>query len=200
MRGIQVKAGQRLGSVVTVGLDTPAADGHARWKCRCDCGVECTLQSNVLKRSKHASCGCKVSQLIADSSTKHGYHGTSTYSSWRAAIYRCHNGESKDFHKYGARGIQVCQRWRDSFEAFLADMGERPDGTTIDRYPNKDGNYEPGNCRWATPSEQARNRHSSLSVQWKGESRHLGDVAAELGISYRAAHSRHQRGTLDASH
>ena len=71
-------------------------------------------------------------------------------------IQRCHYPKANRWENYGGRGISVCQRWRDSFENFLADMGERPEGTTIDRYPNNDGNYEPGNCRWATKNEQLR--------------------------------------------
>jgi len=81
-----------------------------------------------------------------------------TYHSWQAMKLRCYYPSQPGFKNYGARGIAVCDRWRNSFENFLADMGERPEGKTLDRYPNNDGNYEPGNCRWATLSEQQRNR------------------------------------------
>lgn len=83
--------------------------------------------------------------------------GTSTYYIWAAMIQRCTNPKSRDYKLYGAIGISVCDRWRNSFEAFLADMGERPDGRSLDRVDN-DGNYEPSNCRWATAVEQARNK------------------------------------------
>lgn len=73
---------------------------------------------------------------------------------------RCNNPNVRYFHLWGGRGIKVCDRWQNDFSAFLADMGERPPGTTLDRYPNPDGNYEPGNCRWATPKEQADNKSS----------------------------------------
>ncbi len=85
-----------------------------------------------------------------------GRQGTSTYYIWAAMIQRCTNPKNRDWRLYGARGITVCARWR-KFENFLADMGERPEGLSIDRIDN-DGNYEPGNCRWATALEQARNK------------------------------------------
>lgn len=85
-----------------------------------------------------------------------GRAGTSTYYIWAAMIQRCTNPKNRDYKNYGARGITVCDRWRD-FTNFLADMGEKPDGLSIDRIDN-DGNYEPGNCRWATPAQQASNK------------------------------------------
>jgi len=85
---------------------------------------------------------------------------------------RCRNKNAPDYHRYGGRGIAICDRWLNSFENFLADMGERPSGMTLDRYPEKDGNYEPGNCRWATPKQQAANRHTeNIGKHLKRENR-----------------------------
>lgn len=193
---MRVRAGDRFGKLVTIADAGRSADKHRLWLCRCDCGNEVTRQSNVLQTSGTPSCGCAAREV----QVKHGYRGTPTYESWRSAIYRCHNKDSKDFPRYGGRGITVCQQWRDSFEDFLADMGDRPDGTTLDRYPNVDGNYEPNNCRWATGSEQARNRRRSVHVDWKGVRTHLADVAAELGITYGAAFMRLKRGKLHANY
>jgi hypothetical protein len=88
---------------------------------------------------------------------------TGTYLSWKEMKKRCANPNQKYWKNYGGRGIRVCDRWLNSFENFLADMGERPEGTSIDRYPNNDGNYEPGNCRWATRKQQRANRRDSQS-------------------------------------
>ena len=87
----------------------------------------------------------------------HGMQGTPTYHSWSNMIQRCTNPKHHKYANYGAKGITVCERWRE-FANFLADMGVRPEGKTLDRYPDNTGNYEPGNCRWATPAEQQRNR------------------------------------------
>jgi len=88
----------------------------------------------------------------------HGKWNTSEYRSWQQMIQRCYNPKRPQYKYWGGRGITVCDRWRKSFQAFLEDMGPRPKGALLDRYPNNDGNYEPGNCRWATQSEQNSNR------------------------------------------
>ena len=110
------------------------------------------------------------------------------YSSWVAMRYRCTNPEGGNYHRYGGRGITICERWN-GFENFLADMGPRPEGKTLDRIDN-DGNYEPGNCRWATYSEQTRDRECTLLIEWRGETWLLHDVAIEANIPYAALRAR----------
>ena len=83
---------------------------------------------------------------------------TPTYISWAQMLNRCRNPKASNYDRYGGAGVTVCERWQQQFENFLIDMGVRPPGTTLDRYPNMAGNYEPGNCRWATPKEQTANR------------------------------------------
>ena len=104
-----------------------------------------------------------------------------TYTSWTMMNYRCYGGKYNRFSDYGGRGISVCKRWRESFYAFLEDMGERPEGKSIDRFPDNNGNYEPGNCRWATCREQNYNTRRSVILTCAGITRHLEQWAILLG-------------------
>jgi len=135
-------------------------NGQARWNCRCVCGRTTVVSNSNLRAGRMVSCGCKKSELLRAKNTKHGQNGeirSPEYGSWMSMKRRCQNPNDKNFKAYGGRGIKICDRWM-AFENFLVDMGRRPSTRhTLDRV-NNDGNYEPGNCRWATPSEQAKNR------------------------------------------
>lgn len=119
---------------------------------------------------------------------KHGYFGTPTYTCWASMIARCTNERNSGYKKYGARGIRVCARWR-NFINFLADMGERPAGTSIDRINNYLG-YSPKNCRWATKKVQANNGRTNTFVKWSGETKTLSEWADHCGVPYRTFCSR----------
>jgi len=133
------------------------------WLCSCDCGRLTVALLNNLGR-KTISCGCVRRKLSAQRTTKHGHtinHKPSrTHCLWTHMLGRCENPKHQFFRNYGGRGIKACERWRGEhgFENFLADMGERPTGMSLDRFPNNNGNYEPGNCRWATRKQQAANK------------------------------------------
>lgn len=107
----------------------------------------------------------------------------------RETIARCHNPKHPQYPYYGGRGITVCLRWRESFDNFLADMGVRPEGLTLERIDNDKG-YEPGNCRWATRAEQTRNRRCAVLVEWRGRTQDLLAWGVELGIARRTLHAR----------
>ncbi len=182
----------------------PSRRERSRWKCRCDCGTEkIVLQQNLLKalRSRHGgsrSCGC----LTIDAATKHGHAAhqepSVEYLAWLAAKKRCGNPRNASYSSYGGRGISMCRRWSDSFEAFLHDMGHRPGPEySLDRIdPN--GNYEPGNCRWALTKVQARNRSTTRWYEFEGQPALLIDIATFLGISRDHARSLERRGLLPA--
>jgi hypothetical protein len=156
-----VKTGERYGLLVVQRL-VDNGGGPRRWLCLCDCGGDTVVTTADLRRTTGPtrSCGC----LLAATHTTHGHYvngqRTPTYLSWTSMRTRCSRSYGNAWKYYGARGIKVCDRWLDSFENFLEDMGERPDGKTLDRI-DVDGNYEPGNCRWATPKEQSANRRVS---------------------------------------
>jgi hypothetical protein len=125
---------------------------------------------------------------------EHGLHETSTYKSWAAMLARCENPKNKSYFRYGGRGIRVCERWQ-QFVNFLADMGLRPSPQhSIDRYPDNDGDYTSDNCRWATVSEQARNRRSNHLIEFRGEIMPLMRACELSGVKWTTAYERLKRG------
>lgn len=129
---------------------------------------------------------------------KHGHSpgktSSRTYQAWRSMKKRCYQPKNAAFAYHGARGIAVCERWRDNFRNFLEDMGECPEGHSLDRYPDNDGNYEPGNCRWATPKEQGRNKRNNTMLVAFGRSQPLSAWAEEFGIGPTNISGRIKRG------
>lgn len=135
------------------------AHGKVVWLCRCDCGKETRVQSFNLRSGNTKSCGCLRREAMKKTAFRHGYSYTRTHKTWSSMLERCRNPNNTVYAYYGGRGIQVCDRWQ-KFEDFLADMGERPIGMSIDRI-DSDGNYELDNCRWATRLEQRHNRRDT---------------------------------------
>lgn len=163
------------------------------WVCRCDCGNEIIRTTDRLKTGRNQSCGCLQKEMLSRAAvrrnTVHGHNTTArkspTWMSWSSMLSRCRKPYHTSYPRYGGRGIKVCDRWL-SYPNFLADMGERPVGTSIDRI-DVNGNYEPCNCRWATRNEQQRNRTDTklsdeIVTRIKNDRRAQRVIAAEYGI------------------
>lgn len=134
------------------------AGSKIMWLCRCSCGAQKAVRAGSLTRGRSTSCGCWQRELATKSSTTHNGSSTPEFMVWKSMLGRCSNPNCKDWKNYGGRGIFVCDRWRAGFQNFLDDMGRRPSNEfSIDRV-DVNGNYEPGNCRWATAKEQVDNR------------------------------------------
>jgi hypothetical protein len=187
--------GQTFGRLSVAGV--APYNGHSkRWICVCDCGAVKYIATEKLASGHTKSCGCLRREAIAEfnkSKKTHGQSGTAYYAVWNTMIARCERPRHISYPQYGGRGIRVCQRWRESFEAFAADMGERPDGYEIDRR-NNDGNYEPGNCRWVPQKANTRNRRVTPMHEHNGRRMALGDWAETTGIPYRKLKDRIRSG------
>lgn len=156
------------------------------WRCICDCGRTTTSNGSSLRAGRTLSCGC----ARADGNRRHGLTGTPIYNVWLNMKARCYRKSNEAYKNYGGRGIVVCDRWRNSFEAFFSDMGDVPaKGYEIDRIDNN-GNYEPDNCKWATVVEQSKNRRTNIKISFNGKEQCVTDWAREIGIGTCVLHQR----------
>lgn len=176
--------GQRFGRLVVVEMVPERRGNKLLWRCRCDCGGEKVTAGILLRRGETTSCGCGSVERARAMKLTHGKCSTSAYKCWLSMIQRCENPNHPGFADYGGRGITVCERWRESFESFSADMGARPSAAhEIDRI-NNDGNYELGNCRWVTRDRQSRNKRNNRWITFNGETLCAKDWARKVGVNY----------------
>jgi len=165
-------AGQKYGRWLVIEKGDLDPRGNVLWLCRCECGTERFVRGSEIYLGNSTSCGC--------TRRRHGMSRTRTWKSWDAMKQRCLNQNSPDYPRYGGVGIKVCKKWL-KMDGFLEDMGERPEGKTLDRIDNS-GNYESGNCRWATASEQQFNKRSNLKLEHQGKIRSIVELSEESGV------------------
>lgn len=169
-------------------------ENGAKWDCVCDCGNYKTLSTGALRSGNTKSCGCLHKERVSNKFRKHFLKNTPEYTSWQLMKDRCYNKNNKTFEYYGGKGITVCDRWINNPQAFFDDMGKKPSKNhTIDRI-DCNGNYSKENCRWATKSEQSRNRTDSKMLTIDGITKHLADWADYYNIQYKQVYKRVWRG------
>jgi hypothetical protein len=182
--------GRRFGRLVVLRREGRYPGGATTWSCRCDCGTVKTIARGNLIKGNTVSCGCYKREIDPDSPSKHPLYNT-----WFLMVKRCYDPECKRSERYGGRGIKVCSRWRESFRDFCEDIGPRPGPEySIDRHPDPDGDYEPGNVRWATCAQQNRNRCTNRPIEFNGKTMLLIEWAEHLGINDGTLLGRLKRG------
>lgn len=173
--------------------------GRPAWLTQCQCGNQKVATRDDLRRGAVTSCGCfrteKRRALAAALNKSHGLYGTEMHRIWRSMLARCQSKTHIGYRYYGGRGVKVCERWMD-LNNFIADMGQRPTGASLDRI-DPDGDYEPGNCRWATVAEQNRNKRTNVNLTLAGRTQCAAEWARELGVTQGAIAWRKKQGWSD---
>ena len=195
-----VAVGKRYGRLMILELGNQQ-NGY-RDRALCECGTIKPVRRADLQSGRTSSCGClrrENATKIGASTRKHGHSRNPLYHLWHTMIARCHNPAHAAYRHYGARGVQVCDRWRESFEAFAADMGARPTGLELDRIDPM-GHYEPGNVRWMNRRMQKVNRvkrsahYTPHAIEFNGQTYAISDLAAIAGMSYSKMYGRLMKG------
>lgn len=189
LRGRADYTGQKFGRWTVVSFSHFTKRRAAYWLCRCECGSERAVNVAQLKNGTNRSCGCLQRELASAKSFKHGLSRHPLRPAYQQMKARCYNPNSPEYPNYGGRGIVVCERWRESFANFLADVGERPEGCTLDRIDNN-GSYSPENCRWATVSEQCNNTRVNHVLEYNGQRKTVVEWAREIGVHPNTLRSR----------
>lgn len=188
--------GIRFNSIIAVRMTGKCSSGDIKWLFKCDCGIEFEANGYYARLGKVISCPKCAAERSRVASVKHGKTETPEYEIWVGMHTRCYNKNCKAYKNYGGRGVVICSRWKDSFENFLSDMGQRPSQKhSIDRI-DCNGNYEPLNCRWATTKEQANNKRNVLHLKTH-EGKTLGELASEVGVTRCAMWHRVNKGKSD---
>lgn len=192
MKPLRDLTGQRFGRLLVRERSLPNRRGNAMWNCVCDCGQERRIAGIQLTSGRTSSCGCLRLDRNIEAVTTHGLSKSRVYSIWHHMKRRCQDPANRNYARYGGRGITVCDRWQ-SFEAFLADMGQPGPALTLERRDN-DGPYSPDNCVWADRRAQRRNTSTNIVVTLGRERLSLADACDQLGLKHQAVYMRMRRG------
>jgi len=183
----------KFGRLTVLGeLPNRSKDGRIMWRCLCECGATIERTAKTVRTGNTKSCGCINKERLTlrnKAGAKHGMSNTPTFNVWTNMKERCLNPNHNSYHRYGGRGITICDRWLESFQNFYDDMGPMPEGMSIDRV-DVDGDYEPSNCRWATSEEQSNNRANNRVLEFKGRKQTIAQWAREVGVSKEALRYR----------
>ena len=180
--------GQKFGRLTVLTRKGKTKSGNAKWLCQCECGKETIVSSIELKSGDTRSCGCLREEVSAARMTTHGKAKTKAFRVWMSMKARCLNKDDRAYCYYGKRGITICEQWM-AFENFYADMGDRPEGLTIERIDNNKG-YSPDNCKWITQKEQMRNTRRNKIIRYGGKKQCIGEWAEDLGLNYKTLWKR----------
>jgi hypothetical protein len=190
MTARQDLTGKTFGLLTVIEACGSTNAGKRLWRCSCSCGGETVVVGSHLSSGNTSSCGCGRQRF----KPSHGGAYKPEYRVWHLMKQRCRNQNQTSYGAYGGRGITVCERWAQSFEAFLEDMGPRPSPQhQLDRIDNDRG-YEPGNCRWATRLQNMRNQRKTIWATLDGDKRSLPEWCERLGLNYGTVKARVQRG------
>jgi hypothetical protein len=172
--------GERFGRLLVQRKDGYNKHHQLYWLCECDCGNYKLVLGSLLRNGETQSCGCLHKEVTGNINRKHSLANTPIYSLWNSMIDRCHLPTSHTYNRYGERGISVCERWH-NFENFYADMGDKPEGMSLERIDNN-GDYCPENVIWATAKQQANNRKSNVVLEHNGKKQTMQQWCDELGL------------------
>ena len=193
--------GQKFGRLTVIERAGSTKHGATKWFCKCECGNKAIVIGDELRKGNTLSCGCYAKEIAKETAKKHiagknktqGKTGTLIYKEWSEMKRRCYNTQDNSYQSYGGRGIEVCDRWKNSFEAFYEDVSKLPNfqkaGYTLNRIDN-DGNYEPDNVEWADSSTQANNRRTTLLYEYNNQKYPLAILAKMYNVPYKKLYKR----------
>jgi hypothetical protein len=186
--------GKKFGRLTAIAPIRRAPYSNIVWLCICECGTEKEAVLSDLNKGHYLSCGCYKIECISKSKTTHGMSNSAEFNIWQGIKERCNNKKAANYHRYGGRGIKICERWENDFSAFYEDMGSRPSSKhSIDRIDNN-GDYVKPNCRWTTKKVQSNNRNNNKRLEYCGETRTVQEWCDKYKVNRSTFVSRLKRG------